>query len=73
MMLYGLFLVISVLLIAITLLQGGKSGGASAAITGGLGLFNDRKERGVELFFTRFTMVVGAAFFILAFALEFIM
>ena len=45
-----IFLVIAVIIIILSLLQGGKSDGASGAITGGgLNVFAKQKERGSEL------------------------
>lgn len=59
-------LIISVLLIAIVLLQSNKAEGASQIISGGNGdLFRDRKERGPELFISRLTFGLGALFFII--------
>ncbi|HIU22793.1 MAG TPA: preprotein translocase subunit SecG [Candidatus Fimihabitans intestinipullorum] len=59
-------IVISILLIAIALLQSGKAESASQALTGGSdALFANRKERGGELFITRLTMVLGVAFFVI--------
>lgn len=58
--------IIAVLLIAIVLLQSGKAESASQIIQGGNSdLFANRKERGFELFITRFTYVLGFSFFIL--------
>ncbi len=60
-------LIISLLLIAIVLLQSGKAEGASSIISGGnLNLFAQRKERGGELFITRTTIVLGILFFVLS-------
>lgn len=59
-------MIISVLLIAIVLLQSGKAEAASQIIQGGNSdLFANRKERGFELFITRVTFVLGFAFFVL--------
>lgn len=59
-------IIVSVLLIAIVLLQSGKAEAASQIIQGGNSdLFANRKERGFELFITRVTFVLGFAFFIL--------
>lgn len=59
-------LIISVLLIAIVLLQSGKAEAASQIIQGGNSdLFANRKERGFELFITRVTFILGFAFFML--------
>jgi preprotein translocase subunit SecG len=60
-------LIVSVLLIILTLLQSGKSEGASGAITGGnMKLFSNVKERGSELIASRFTLIMGIAFFVIA-------
>ena len=59
-------IIISVLLIAIVLLQSGKAEAASQIIQGGNSdLFANRKERGFELFITRVTFVLGFTFFVL--------
>ena len=56
-------LVISILLIIIVLLQSGKAEDAAQIMTGGSeNLFQNRKERGGELFITRATAVLGAIF-----------
>ena len=63
-------LVVSILLIAIVLLQSNKASDASQIISGGNdALFQNQKERGVELLITRLTVVLGAAFFIISFIL----
>ena len=56
-------LVISGILILLTLVQGGKSQGASGAITGGskMNIFAKTKERGAEKIIT---MIVGILFFL---------
>lgn len=59
-------IIISILLIAIVLLQSGKAESASQIIQGGSSdLFAERKERGFELFITRFTYILGVLFFVL--------
>lgn len=59
-------LIISIILIAIVLLQSNKAEGASQIISGGnADLFSQRKERGVELFISRLTFCLGALFFII--------
>lgn len=59
-------IIVSILLIAIVLLQSGKAESASRSISGGNDdLFSNRKERGGELFITRATYVLGAVFFAL--------
>lgn len=65
-------LILSVVLIALVLLQGNKASDAGQIITGGNAeLFQAQKERGVELFISRLTLVVGGAFMILAFLIMF--
>ena len=61
-----LLLIVSILLILISLLQGGKSDGLSA-FTGSsdLGLFQNVKERGPEKIISYATMVLGILFFAL--------
>ena len=65
-MLRVILIIVSVLLILISLLQGGKSDGLSA-FTGSsdLGLFQNMKERGPEKVISNITMVLGIIFFIL--------
>lgn len=71
-MLQVLLIIVSILLIAIVLLQAGKAESASSVITGGNdALFANRKERGGELFITRLTMALGLAFFIICLLIGF--
>ena len=62
-----IFMIVSVLIIGITLIQSGRDnglgvlGGQSAA-----DLFADRKERGPEVVISRITFVLGVLFFTLA-------
>ncbi|OBZ15353.1 MULTISPECIES: preprotein translocase subunit SecG [Bacillales] len=59
--------IFSVGLIAVVLLQKGKSAGLSGAITGGAEhLFGKQKARGLDLFLQRLTVVLAVGFFILA-------
>ncbi len=67
-----LLIIVSILLIAIVILQSGKSATASSSIMGGNDEFANRKERGSELFITRLTAVLGVAFFVICIAMEFI-
>lgn len=54
-------------LIAVVLLQKGKSAGLSGAITGGAEhLFGKQKARGLDLFLQRLTVALAAGFFVLA-------
>ncbi|HHX33556.1 MAG TPA: preprotein translocase subunit SecG [Mollicutes bacterium] len=63
-------LIVSVLLIAIVLLQSNKASDASQIISGGnTDLFQNQKERGSELFISRLTMILGFLFFTLSFIL----
>jgi preprotein translocase subunit SecG len=65
-------LIVSVLLIAIVLLQSGKAESASQIIQGGnSSLFSERKERGVELFISRVTFFLGMVFFVLCLFISF--
>lgn len=60
-------LIVSILLIIIVLLQSGKAESAGQIIQGGNSdLFSNRKERGLELFISRFTMLLGVVYFALA-------
>lgn len=63
-----ILLIISVLLIIITLLQGGKSEGASGAITGGsqMNIFARTKERGIDKILSYITMGFAIVFFLVA-------
>lgn len=64
-------LIVSILLIAIVLLQSGKAEAASQIIQGGNSdLFSNRKERGVELFISRLTFALGLIFFVLCLAIS---
>lgn len=69
-MLETILLVVSVLLIAVVLLQSNKASDSSQIISGGNAtLFQKQKERGVELLITRITIVLGLAFFVISFIL----
>ena len=61
------FLVIGIIIIVLCLLQGGKSEGASGAITGGgFNVFVKTKERGVEKVVSILTLVAAGIFFLIA-------
>ena len=65
-------LILSIVLIALVLLQSNKASDAGQIITGGNAeLFQAQKERGAELFISRLTMLVGAIYMILAFLIMF--
>lgn len=60
-------LAVAIVIIILCLLQGGKSEGASGAITGGgLNVFVKTKERGAEKVVSILTLIVAIIFFILA-------
>ena len=62
-----IFLVIALIIIVLSLLQGGKSEGASGAITGGgLNVFAKTKERGSERVITWLTFGFAIVFFFMA-------
>ncbi|KKO52676.1 preprotein translocase subunit SecG [Paenibacillus sp. DMB20] len=62
-----LLVIFSIALIAIVLLQKGKSAGLSGAISGGAEhLFGKTKARGMDLVLQRVTVGVAAGFIILA-------
>ena len=62
-----IFVCIGIILIVLALLQGGKSEGASGAITGGgMNIFVKTKERGSEKVITIITFIVAAIFMLFA-------
>ncbi|MFD1957033.1 preprotein translocase subunit SecG [Paenibacillus thailandensis] len=62
-----LLIIFALGLIAVVLLQKGKSAGLSGAISGGAEhLFGKTKARGLELFLQRLTIGLAFGFFILA-------
>lgn len=62
-----IFLVIGLIIIVLSLLQGGKSEGASGAITGGgMNIFVKTKERGSEKAITILTFAFVVIFMFLA-------
>ena len=63
---------LSGLIIILTLLQGSKSDGLSAAFTGSgdLNLFAVQKERGPEKVISRMTLISGILFFAIVIALQ---
>ena len=61
------FLVIALIIIVLSLLQGGKSEGASGAITGGgMNIFVKTKERGSEKVITYLTFAFAIIFMFVA-------
>lgn len=69
-MLENILLVISIIIIALVLLQSNKASDAGQIITGGNEtLFQNMKERGLELVITRLTLCLGIAFFVISLVL----
>lgn len=67
-----LLIIVSIGLIAVVLLQSGKSAGLSGAISGGAEtLFGKQKARGIDLILHRITVVLSVLFFILAIAVTY--
>ena len=61
------FLIVGIFIIVLCLLQGGKSEGASGAITGGgLNVFVKTKERGAEKVVSILTLISAGIFFVIA-------
>lgn len=59
--------IVSIVIIVLCLLQGGKSEGASGAITGGgLNVFVKTKERGMEKVVSILTLIFAIIFFLIA-------
>ena len=65
------FLIVGIIIIVLCLLQGGKSEGASGAITGGgLNVFVKTKERGAEKVVSVLTLICAILFFFIAILIE---
>lgn len=61
-----LLIIVSLSLIAVVLLQSGRSAGLSGAISGGAEqLFGKQKARGIDLILHRITIVLCVLFFVL--------
>lgn len=68
-----LLIIDSIILIVFVLLQSGKSAGLSGAISGGAEqLFGKQKARGLDLILHRGTVITGVLFFVLTFAIAYI-
>ena len=66
-----ILLVFSIFIIILCLLQGGKSEGASGAITGGgLNVFVKTKERGAEKVVSVLTLICAVIFFLITIMIE---
>jgi preprotein translocase subunit SecG len=60
-------------LITVVLLQEGKSNGLSGAISGGAEqLFGKQKQRGIDLFLHRLTIVLSVIFFLLMLGISYL-
>ncbi|ASV68341.1 preprotein translocase subunit SecG [Cytobacillus sp. FSL W7-1323] len=71
-LLITLLVIVSIGLIAVVLLQSGKSAGLSGAISGGAEqLFGKQKARGLDLILHRLTIVLAVLFFILTIAVSY--
>ena len=65
------FMGVGIVIIILCLLQGGKSEGASGAITGGgLNVFVKTKERGAEKVVSIITLAMAIVFFIIALVIQ---
>ncbi len=66
-----IFMGVGIVIIILCLLQGGKSEGASGAITGGgLNVFVKTKERGAEKVVSILTLVMAIIFFVIAIVIQ---
>ncbi len=66
-----IFMGVGIVIIILCLLQGGKSEGASGAITGGgLNVFVKTKERGAEKVVSILTLVMAIVFFVIAIVIQ---
>ena len=65
------FMGVGIIIIVLCLLQGGKSEGASGAITGGgLNVFVKTKERGAEKVVSILTLICAVIFFLITIMIE---
>lgn len=74
---HTLFMVLLIIdciaLITVVLLQESKSNGLSGAISGGAEqLFGKQKQRGVDLFLHRLTIILAILFFVLMFCISYL-
>lgn len=68
-----LLIIDCIALVTVVLLQEGKSNGLSGAISGGAEqLFGKQKQRGVDLFLHRLTIILAILFFVLMFCISYI-
>ncbi|HDE5324383.1 TPA: preprotein translocase subunit SecG [Staphylococcus aureus] len=68
-----LLIIDCIALITVVLLQEGKSSGLSGAISGGAEqLFGKQKQRGVDLFLNRLTIISSILFFVLMICISYL-
>lgn len=68
-----LLIIDCIALITAVLLQEGKSSGLSGAISGGAEqLFGKQKQRGVDLFLNRLTIILSILFFVLMICISYL-
>ncbi|NDP98661.1 preprotein translocase subunit SecG [Staphylococcus aureus] len=68
-----LLIIDCIALITVVLLQEGKSSGLSGAISGGAEqLFGKQKQRGVDLFLNRLTIILAILFFVLMICISYL-
>ncbi|HCY1625414.1 TPA: preprotein translocase subunit SecG [Staphylococcus aureus] len=68
-----LLIIDCIALITVVLLQEGKSSGLSSAISGGAEqLFGKQKQRGVDLFLNRLTIILSILFFVLMICISYL-
>ncbi|HEG7412708.1 preprotein translocase subunit SecG [Staphylococcus aureus] len=68
-----LLIIDCIALITVVLLQEGKSSGLSGAISGGAEqLFDKQKQRGVDLFLNRLTIILSILFFVLMICISYL-
>ena len=68
-----LLIIDCIALITVVLLQEGKSSGLSGAIRGGAEqLFGKQKQRGVDLFLNRLTIILSILFFVLMLCISYL-
>ena len=68
-----LLIIDCIALVTVVLLQEGKSNGLLGAISGGAEqLFGKQKQRGVDLFLHRLTIILAILFFVLMFCISYL-
>ena len=71
--LIALLIIDCIALVTVVLLQEGKSNGLSGAISGGAEqLFGKQKQRGVDLFLHRLTIILSVIFFLLMIGISYL-